>query len=171
MEYYCVMVFTGEEKAFKERATGELKALDASVEFYFFERKLYTERRGWFLGALFAGYLFFQVRELTPDFFAALRKIKGFCRILHDNQQPVKITGDALTELKFLIQSGEVLDVSKIHFLPGQKIKAVSGPLVGYEGQIVRVNKKRKRMTVRSLLADGGVTFDLKYEEVAATDE
>ena len=170
MEYYCVMVLTGEERAFKSRATEALKALDSSAEFWFFERRLYTERRGWFLGALFPGYLFFQVRALTPDFFAALREVKGFCRILRDNQEPVRVEGAALDELKFLIHSGEILDVSKIKFLPGQAIKAVSGPLAGYEGRIVRVNKKKRRVTVRSLLADGGMTFDLKYDEVETSD-
>ncbi|MCH5295983.1 MAG: hypothetical protein J1F14_08820 [Treponema sp.] len=170
MEYYCVMVLTGEEKSFKARASEALGNLDPDVRFYFFERSLYTERRGWFLGALFSGYLFFQVRRLTPEILSVLRGIKGFCRILRDNQNPTMIQGDTLQELRFLIDNGEVLGVSRVQFLPGQKIKAVSGPLVGYEGQIKFVNKKKRRVTVCSLLADGGVTFDLKYDEVEATE-
>lgn len=166
MEYYCIMIFTGEEKKFKEKATEILKEKYPSVHFYFFQRKMYTEKRGWFLGTLFTGYLFFQIEELTADFFTELRAIKGFCRILQDNQNPTKLTGSALEELKFLIKNGEVLDVSKLQFLPGQKIKAIAGPLVGYEGSILRVNKKQKRITVRSSLTDNGLTFDLKYEEL-----
>ena len=81
------------------------------------------------------------------------------------------ISGTALEELKFLINNGEILGVSKLEFLPNQKIKAISGPFVGYEGQIVFVNKKRKRITVRSLLANGGTTFDLKYEEASTSVE
>lgn len=80
MEYYCIMIFTGEEEKFKERATEILKAKYLSVHFYFFQRKMYTEKRGWFLGTLFSGYLFFQIEELTADFFTELRAIKGFCR-------------------------------------------------------------------------------------------
>ncbi|QTQ11284.1 KOW motif-containing protein [Treponema parvum] len=160
------MIFTGEEKNFKEKATEILKEKYPSVNFYYFQRKMYTEKRGWFLGTLFTGYLFFQIEELTADFFTELRAIKGFCRILRDNRKPTRITGSALEELKFLIKNGEVLGVSKVQFLPNQKIKAIAGPFVGYEGNIVKVNQKQKRITVRSLLIDNGLTFDLKYEDV-----
>ena len=166
MEYYCIMIFTGEEEKFKNKATEILKEKYPSVRFYYFQRKMYTERRGWFLGTLFSGYLFFQIEELTTDFFTELRTIKGFCRILRDNQNPTRITGSALEELKFLIHNGEVLGVSKVQFLPNQKIKVLVGPFVGYEGNIVKVNKKQKRITVRSSLANNSLTFDLKYEEL-----
>jgi len=112
------MIFTGEEEKFKNKATEILKEKYPSVRFYYFQRKMYTERRGWFLGTLFSGYLFFQIEELTTDFFTELRAIKGFCRILRDNQNPTRITGSALEELKFLINNGEVLGVSKIRFFP-----------------------------------------------------
>ena len=171
MEYYCIMVLTGEEKNFKAQATTALEQGGFPSSLYFFERKLYTPRRGWFLGALFPGYLFLQTPALTPQCMTILRKQKGFCRILRDNQNPTRLTGDALRELRFLVTNGEILDVSRLQFLAGQKIKVVSGPLAGYEGHIKCVNRKQKRVTVRSLLADGGVTFDLKYEEVAATDD
>lgn len=163
MEYYCIMVKTGEEKKFKERATKTFQETHPTAQFYFFERKMHTKRRGWFIGSLFPGYLFFGVEELTPDFFFALRKVKGFYRILRDNQNPVKITGDALTELKFLIQNGEVLGISKVKFISGQKVKAISGPFKGYEGNVVMVNKKQKIITVRSLLTKDGKSFDLNY--------
>lgn len=171
MEYYCIMVFTGEEKSFKEKATEALQKQFQSVRFYFFERKMFTEKRGWYMGPLFSGYLFFQVEKLTPDFFSILRKINGFCRILPENQSPLKIQGEALEELRFLLRFGEVLGVSKVQFLPGQKIKAISGPFVGYEGCVERVNKKQKRITVRSKLTKIGATFDLKYEQAEVVAE
>lgn len=165
MTYYCMMVLTGEEKKFKERAEEVFKDDYPNARFYFFERKMHTERRGWFLGALFPGYIFFGAEELTPEFISKLRSIKGFYRILPDNQNPLKFMGSGLEELKFLIQTGEVLGLSKVHFLPERKIKVISGPLKGYEGQIVKVNKKRKRITVRSFLTPDGKTFDLNFEE------
>ena len=170
MEYYCIMVLTGDEKNFKERAINELKELYPMTQFYYFERKLFTKRRGWFLGSLFPGYLFFCVDELTPEFLIKLRKIKGFCRILPDNTSPSKISGVALDELKFLIQNGEVLGLSKVQFIPGQNVKAISGPLKGYEGNVVMVNKKKKIITVRSLLTKDGKTFDLNYEEAEKSE-
>lgn len=171
MEYYCVMVLTGEEKTFKKAASQALMEIDPMAQFYYFERKLFTEKRGWFNGPLFSGYIFLGVQSLTPQVFSKLKSIKGFMRILRDNTDPTRITGTALEELKFLIQNGEVLGVSKLQFLPNQKVKAISGPFVGYEGQIVMINRKKRRITVKSLLANGTTTFDLKYEEVEEVGE
>lgn len=165
MEYYCIMVLTGEEKKFKERALKEFKETNPETKFYFFERKMKTKRRGWFIGTLFPSYLFFGVEELNTDFFYRLRKLKGFIRILPENQTPYKITGAALDELKFLIQNGEVLGISKVQFVLGQSVKAISGPFKGYEGNVVHVNKKQQCITVRSFLTKDGKTFDLNYEE------
>ena len=58
-----------------------------------------------------------------------------------------------------------------MQFLPDQKIKAISGPFVEYEGKIVAVNRKKKRITVRSSLIDNSTTFDLKFEEVEIQKE
>ena len=85
---------------------------------------------------------------------------------MRDNTEPIEITGEALEELKFLFAIGEVLGVSLVQFLPDQQVKAIFGPFVGYEGKIVAVNRKKKRITVRSALIENSMTFDLKFEEV-----
>ena len=169
MEYYCAMVKTGEEEAFKAAAKETLKVQFPDVRFYFFERRLFTKKRGWFLAALFPGYVFFEVQALTPQFFSLLRTVKGFYKILRDNQNPVEIRGDALNELQLFMRNGEQWGVSKLQFLPGQRIRAIAGPLVGYEGNIIMVNKKKKQVTVQSNLTGMSVRFDLKYEDVEIT--
>lgn len=171
MEYYCVMVLTGEEKQFKERALKEFKETYPDTQFYFFERQLFTKNRGWFDAPLFPGYLFFSVEKFTPEFFAILRKISGFCRVLPDNQEPQQIKGESLDELRLFITKGEHWGISKLQFTLGQKIKAISGPLVGFEGNIVMVNKKRRQVTVQSNLTGAAVRFDLKYEDAEKVDE
>lgn len=165
MEYYCVMVMTGEEKAFRDAATEAMKESFPDAKFFSFERKLYTRKRGWFEVPLFPGYIFFSIDSLSPDFFKKLREIKGFYRILRDNQNPETIMGEALEELRVFIHNGEHWGISKVQFLPGQKIKAITGPLVGLEGHIVAVNKKKKQITVQSSLTVDGKRFDLLYED------
>ena len=162
MDYYCAMVLSGQEKAFKETAAAALP----QARFYIFERRLQNRSRGWFEAPLFPGYIFFQTEKLTPEFFEILRNINGFCRILYDNQHPTQISGQSLEELKLFIKNGEHWGISKVQFIPGQKIKAISGPLVGLEGQIVAVNRKRKQITVQSSLTQDGKKFDLLYEDV-----
>lgn len=166
MTYYCIMVLTGEEKKFKERAQEAFKDTYPDLHFYFFESDMYTKKRGWFKAPLFPGYLFFGIEELTSDFLYNLRSIKGFCRILRDNNNPLTITGKSLDELSFLISYGEVLGISKIEFREGQQIRVISGPLKGHEWEILFVNKKKKEITVQSFLSEDGKKITFKFEQV-----
>lgn len=47
--------------------------------FFFFQRMLKTNKGECFERPLFPGYVFFQVEELTTEFFTALRHVKDFC--------------------------------------------------------------------------------------------
>ncbi len=170
MEYYCVMVKSGEEESFKEEAEKIFLPQFPLSQFFSFQRKLKTNQGKYFDVPLFPGYIFLGVEELTKEFFSLLKKISGFCRILYDNNNPVKITGNALEELMVFIHNGQYWDISKVEFLPGKKIKAISGPLVGLEGKIIAVNKKKKRITVQSSLIEDSKKFDLLYEDVSVSD-
>ena len=170
MEYYCIMVLTGEEKSFRDRAGKIMKEDFPETDFFVFERKLYTKKRGWFDAVLFPGYVFLGTQELSKKFFGQLKKIEGFCRILQDNQNPVKFSGAALDELKAFINNGESWGVSKVKFLPGQKIQVISGPLVGLAGNIVAVNKKRKRITVQTNITSNSMRFDLLFEDAEVVE-
>ena len=171
MKYYCAMVLTGEEKEFNKKMREAVCGKYPESEFWFFERKLYTPKRGWFLGAIFPGYIFFSVENLTPEFINILRTIPGFCKLLLDNKEPTQIQGNALEELKLFIRNGEEWGVSKVMFLPGQKVKAVSGPLVGLEGNIIHVNKKYKQITVQATVVNMSMQFDLKFEHAEKMEE
>ncbi len=68
MEYYCLMVRTGEEEEFKKKAQKAFGEQACTAELYYFQRTL--------------GYLFFQTESLTPQIMQTLKKIDGFIRIL-----------------------------------------------------------------------------------------
>lgn len=42
------MVNTGEEKSFKTRALEKLKDAEPTLQIYYFEKDMYTEKRGWY---------------------------------------------------------------------------------------------------------------------------
>lgn len=165
MEYYCIMVKTGAEKSFKERATLATKELFPSVDFFFFQRTLRSNRGEYFERPIFPGYIFFQIEELTPEFFSILKAQKDFYRILRENGDPTKISGNAREELKLFIRNGEHWGVSKVKILEGMKVIAVSGPFVGLEGLVYKINRKKKQITCISSLAPDGKKFDLMYED------
>ena len=105
MEYYCIMVKTGEETAFKEKAQDAFLGYYPDPEFFFFQRRLRTNKGKYFDAPLFPGYLFFRIEKLSDDFILLLKSLKSFYRILIDNTQPVQIQGKALDELKLFIMS------------------------------------------------------------------
>ena len=82
MEYYCIMVKTGEETAFKEKAQDAFLGYYPDTEFFFFQRRLRTNKGKYFDAPLFPGYLFFRIEKLSDDFILLLKSLKSFYRIL-----------------------------------------------------------------------------------------
>lgn len=130
MKYYCMMVLTGEEKAFRDRAREIFREPYPSAVFYYFERSLYTKKRGWFEGALFPSYIFFGLDEFTTDFFMTLRAIKGFCRILPENDSPQQLKGASLDELSFLFPKASTGGYRGLSFFRVRELRLSRGRLL-----------------------------------------
>ena len=165
MEYYCAMVMTGAEKSFKQEAEKASRERFPESKFFYFERKLRTNQGKYFDAPLFPGYVFFQTEKLSDDFFLLLKSIKNFCRVLHSNQDATKLLGAALAELQEYIKKGEYWGLSKVEFQEGKSVKIISGPLMGLEGRIYKINKKKKRITITSAIFPDK-KFDLMYEDI-----
>lgn len=165
MEFYCIMVKTGTEEAFKERASLALKDDFPDAKFFFFKHTLRSNRGEYFEKPVFPGYIFLETEKLTAQFFSVLRKQKDFYMVLRDNTNPTKITGESLAELRIFIHNGEKWGVSKVNVLPGMKIQAVSGPFMGLEGRVYKINRKKKVITIISSLTPDGKKIDLLYED------
>ena len=141
------------------------------VRFFFFTHTLRSNRGEYFDRPLFPGYLFFQIEKLTADFFSVLREQKDFLKILLENAAPVQLSGPALEELKLFIQNGEHWGVSKVKLLPDMKVRAISGPFVGHEGRVYRINRKKKTITILVSVTASIKRIDLLYEEAAVLEE
>lgn len=165
MELYYLMVRNGSEARFKERAEETLAAHGIKARLYFFRRKFYRGHGEYVDAPLFPGYLFLQVERLSRDVFSVINGIHEFYSLLPTNERPQAIEGAALEELKLFMNHGEYFDVSRVAFLPGRRMRAVSGPMVGLEKNVYKVNKKKRRITVATSLSPEGRNFDLLYEE------
>ncbi len=171
VEWYCLMVRTGAEAEFKKQAQEVLEQHQMEGTVYFFQRRLRRGRGEFFDAPLFPGYLFLQLEKLTAENFALLKGVKNFCRLLPSNSEPQAIRGAALEELKLFMGHGGYLGVSRVIFLPGKRIRAISGPMVGLEGNVYKVNKKKRQITVISSLSPDGKKFDLLYEDAELLEE
>lgn len=162
---YYLMVRNGCEAQFKERAEETLAAHGIRARLYFFQRKFCRGHGEYVDAPLFPGYLFLQVERLSADVFSVINGIHEFHSLLPTNERPKAIEGAALEELRLFMSHGEYFDVSRVAFLPGRRLRAVSGPMVGLEGNVYKVNRKKRRITVATSLSPEGRTFDLLYEE------
>ena len=89
-------------------------------------------------------------------------------RILRDNSDPVRISGESLRELEIFVRHGEHWGISRVRFTPDMRVRAVSRPFVGLEGMVYKVNWKRRTITIVTSLTPDGKRIDLLYEDAEA---
>lgn len=103
---------------------------------------------------LLPGYVFFESGE-EPDW-DRIRRYSGVLRILRYEDGEAKLRGEDLTFVEWLKRFSGVIGVSGVVRV-GTKIAFVSGPLVGMEGRVLKVNKSRR--TVEIAFGGGDALF------------
>lgn len=180
MEHYCLMVKSGGEEAFKKDFEKNLKKaalLEAgaqktpalSAKITFFKKKMRDSKKREFEQALFPGYVFLSAQALDDRVAEAAKKAKNFYHFLNSNSDIQKLQGSDREILASLLKFGETQGVSQAYFDQNQRIVIAGGPLLGFEGKIIKVNKKRGRATVQVDLCSNTMKFDLAFEEMAAS--
>ena len=103
---------------------------------------------------LLPGYVFFDAED-EPDW-DAIRRWSAVLKVLRYEDGACALRGDDLAFVKWLKQYEGMVDVSQVVKV-GTKIAFVSGPLVGMEAKVLKVNKGRK--TVQIAFGDGDALF------------
>ena len=73
----------------------------------------------------------------------------------------------SLDDKKFVYQlslNGEVAGISKVYFNKDDKIKVASGPMKGLEGEIIKVDKRKKRAKIKLTLYENSFLIDFGFE-------
>ena len=177
MEHYCLMVKSGGEEAFKKDFEDNLKlealaaagaqeadALQAKV--VFFKKKMRNAKKIEYEQALFPGYVFLSAEAFDERLVSAAKKSRNFFHFLNSNADIQKMQGKDREILSNLLKFGETQGISKAFFDENQRIVIKSGPLLGFEGKIVKVNKKQGRATVQIDLCKNTLKFDLAFDEI-----
>ena len=159
------MVKTGSEEKFKDEAAQKLAISGNDSKFYFLKKQMRARSGLTFLEPLFPGYIFMETESLERTTVEMLKGINGFYHFLFDNAKPQKLNGNDLAYYSAFRQSGEVLGISRARFDENQRIKIVEGPLTGFEGKIIRVNRRCKRVTVEIDLFGYSKKVDLCYSD------
>ena len=94
---------------------------------------------------LLPGYVFFEQAQI-PDW-AGIGRHSAVLRILHYQDEAPELRGSDLTFVRWLKMQEGLVDVSEVVKV-GTKIAFVSGPLLGMEGRVLKVNKGRRLVQV-----------------------
>jgi len=94
---------------------------------------------------LLPGYVFFEQGE-DPDW-TGIGSHSAVLRILHYQDETPELRDADLTFVRWLKMHEGLIDVSKV-VKAGTKIAFVSGPLMGMEGQVLKVNRGRRLVQV-----------------------
>lgn len=103
---------------------------------------------------LLPGYVFLDAEE-EPDW-EAIRRFSGVLKVLRYEDGRCALKGEDLAFVNWLKRYEGMVDVSGVVKV-GTKIAFVSGPLVGMEARVLKVNKSRKQVQIA--LGDGDALF------------
>jgi len=174
MNYYALQVKTRAESRFIKL----FKALhpEINLPIYFPQRRLDIRRKGRLrpsMSAVFPGYIFIEadcdeeIKERQWEF----RRTEGFFRFLRSNQEITPLANrDLELVLHFIKNAGPVAGRSKVYFNENSRIVVVEGPLVGLEGRIVKVDKRKGRAKINLDLYNDSFTIDLAFEVIGAME-
>lgn len=147
--WYVLHVLTGKEIDVKKVLLRDLSKQNILVP-----QKTIKERKDgqWHMATktLFPGYVFVKV-FMDAEMYYRLDGIPSVIRILGDVNGPKPVLDDEMYIVLRLSGDGEPLGISRI-YCEGSKVKVSSGPLVGLEGQIVKVDARRYRAKVNLTL-------------------
>lgn len=146
--WYAVFVVTGDEDNVKERLVYKFKQSDLKVVIP--KRRLRERKDGiWYtkIRTLFPGYILIN-GEIHIEDYELLKKVPGVIKLLGDKGKPVEISWYEMDVITRLICDNEIIGCSRIQ-LENQKIVVIDGPLLGLDGYIESIDKRKGRAKVR----------------------
>jgi transcriptional antiterminator NusG len=170
MKYYAIQVKTrGEEKYIRL-----FRAMhpDFQAEIYFPQRRIDERRNGVVIPrqtGVFPGYIFLELgnEDSILKYHWDFRRTDGFFRFLKSNRNIRELQDrDLELVLHFIKRVGPVAGKSKVYFNDNSRIVVVDGPLLGLEGKIIKVDKRKGRAKIKLDLYDDSFSIDLAFETI-----
>jgi len=174
MNYYAIQVKTRAENRFIKL----FKALypEITLPIYFPQRKLDIRRKGKIktsMSAVFPGYIFVEA-SCDEEIIACqweFRRTEGFYRFLRSNQEITPLADrDLELVLHFINNTGAIAGRSRVYFDENSRIIVVEGPLMGLEGRIIKVDRRKRRAKIMLDLYNDSFSIDLAFEVIGSAD-
>lgn len=111
---------------------------------------------------LFPGYVFVQPRV---EQYEAMRYIPGSCGLVFAGNKPAAMPDKDLEAVRMLVCSGAALSPAA-KLIPGTKVEVISGPLMGIQGELVRV-KNLQRLVINAHLLSSSVSVEVDLRSIS----
>jgi len=166
MNYYALQVKTRGEDEYIRLFRAQYP--DITLPLYFPQRCCDIRRGGRITPSrlpVFPGYIFLELdeHETIRRYQWAFRRTEGFYRFLRSNQDIVPLQNRDLELVLHFIRT-PIAGKSKVYFNENSRIVVIAGPLVGLEGRIVKVDKRKERAKIKLDLYDDSFCIDLAFE-------
>jgi transcriptional antiterminator NusG len=170
MKYYAIQVKTRAEEKYLKL----FYALhpEITIKTYFPRREIDIRRRQKIYHSvlgIFPGYIFIELDEEDNilKYQWAFRSTDGFFRFLKSNQNICVLQDrDLEVVIHFIKNVGPIAKKSKVYFDENSRIVVTEGPLMGLEGKIVKVDKRKGRAKIKLDLYDDSFAIDLAFEVI-----
>jgi transcription termination/antitermination protein NusG len=83
----------------------------------------------------------------------------------------IPLQKDDRSIISTLTIDGEIAGPSTVIFDKNNRVKVLKGPLMGQEGRIIKVDRRKRRITVAIEFADKRFKIDLAYQEAEKQSE
>lgn len=146
--WYALFVATGDEDNVKERLVYRFS--HSNLKILVPKRRLRERKNGiWHtkIKPLFPGYLLLN-GEIKREEYGLLRKVPGVIKLLGDKDKPTEIKGHEIEIIRKLTCGSEIIECSGIQS-ENQEVIVIDGPLVGLEGYIDSIDRRKGRAKVR----------------------
>lgn len=145
-KWYALFVITGEEDKVRDRIHFRLKDdIKALVP----KRQL-RERKGgkweYKLRTLFPGYVLLK-GQMNKYKYSLIRDVPGVIKLLQDKDGPQEISEQEIRLISRLTYDNEIIGISSV-FIQGGIVTVIDGPLLGMEGYIMSMDKRKGRVKV-----------------------
>ena len=172
MNYYAIQVKTRTENRFIKLFRSLYPEITLPIHFP--QRRLDIRRKGKVkesMSAVFPGYIFIEA-SCDEEIIACqweFRRTEGFYRFLRSNQEITPLADrDLELALHFIKNSGSIAGRSRVFFDENSRIIVVEGPLMGLEGRIIKVDRRKRRAKIMLDLYNDSFSIDLAFEVIGA---
>lgn len=167
MSWYVIFVETGYEDEFC-RYTDKIKNQRyAGIQYKLLvpKRKIFERKQGIqreVIKTMFPSYVLLETESIY-EFYLQAKNSPHIIRFLRDNNYFLEVRREEIKQILMMVDSQGLIEMSKA-FVENDRVRITEGPLLGMEGIIKRIDKRKGRAKVNFTLNEKSLLIDLGIE-------